>query len=228
MRKIIFSLVLLHVVNVFAAPVEPLNEVTKGIATYLPYVKMLVYVLAILVGVGGGIIITFIKMQDENAKVKPRIVITAAACIMLIASATALPQFFGYEADGSTGDLLASLFDSESGNTSDLDSYKRPHSGSDNKCDYDRVDGDYIKTEIPDLEDHRWKDDPRYMEITVNKETTTVASFLSEIWEFCGGGSDGSYGRTMNFILNMYRHGAFDLNTYNILMSKASESLPRC
>lgn len=138
MRKIILLLVLLPTANAFAAPVEPLNDVSRHIAAYLPYVRMLIYILAVLTGMAGGVMVAFIKMQNEDANVKTRIVATAASCLMLIAAATALPQFFGYEADGSAGSRIAGNYKSGGVQT------------------YDEISGDYIKTEIPGLDSDKW------------------------------------------------------------------------
>lgn len=87
MRKLVLFFVVIQAASSFAAPLEPFTEVTKGITTYLPFVKMLVYILATLVGIAGGVFAAFIKMQDENANVKPYIVGTVASCFVLIASA---------------------------------------------------------------------------------------------------------------------------------------------
>lgn len=203
MRKLVLFFVVIQAASSFAAPLESFTEVTKGIATYLPFVKMLVYILAALVGIAGGVFAAFIKMQDENANVKPYIVGTAASCFVLIASAVALPQFFGYDADGGGGQLIASLPQTGSG-------------GSGNTSDYNGINGDYIKTEIPDLSDPRWQNDPRYQTITVNGISTTVASFLNDLYDFVGG---GSIGKMVDAINEMFKNGMFDRNTYNALMN---------
>lgn len=139
MKKIFLSLTMVFVAtNTFAAPLEPLNDVTRNIATYLPYVRMLIFIVAVLIGIGGGVSVTFIKMMNQDANVKPRIIATAASCVTLISMAIALPQFFGYEADGSASQRIAANY--QSGGIS----Y------------YDEFSGDYIKTEIPGLDSNKW------------------------------------------------------------------------
>lgn len=213
MKRITLLLVLFHTATAFAAK-EPISEVTMESVTDPSYVKVILYILAVLIGIAGGVIVIFIKMQDDNANVRPKIIATVAACIMLIAVATVLPQFFGYEADGSAGQLLASLPQTES---EDLG----------NASEFGKVDGDYIKTDIPSLDDPRWQDDPNYKIITVGGKAITVSCFLNQTYEACGGESSDSYDRTLDAINDMYRKGLFDTETYNTLMFNVG-SVPHC
>lgn len=139
MKKLaVLSFVVLYAANLFAAPVEPLNDVTRHVAAYLPYIRMLIFIIAVLVGIGGGIMVTYMKMINQEANVKPRIIATAASCVTLIFMAITLPQFFGYEADGSASRRLTGNFQ---------------YGGA---SIYDEFSGDYIKTEIPGLESDKW------------------------------------------------------------------------
>ena len=58
-------------------------------------VRMLIYAIAAIVAIGGGISV-YVKMNNEEQDVKKSIMMIVGACIFLIAAATALPAFFGY------------------------------------------------------------------------------------------------------------------------------------
>ena len=73
----------------------PLETVTSDIAQYLEPVRMLIYAIAAIVAIGGGISV-YVKMNNEEQDVKKSIMMIVGACIFLIAAATALPAFFGY------------------------------------------------------------------------------------------------------------------------------------
>ena len=71
-----------------------LTESTHGIQQYLPLVRSLIYAIAGIVAVLGGISV-YIKMNNEDQDVKKSIMLIVGACIFLVAAATALPLFFG-------------------------------------------------------------------------------------------------------------------------------------
>ena len=71
-----------------------LTESTLGIQKYLPLVRSLIYAIAGIVAVLGGISV-YIKMNNEDQDVKKSIMLIVGACIFLVAAATALPLFFG-------------------------------------------------------------------------------------------------------------------------------------
>ena len=71
-----------------------LTESTTGIQKYLPLVRNLIYAIAGIVAVLGGISV-YIKMNNEEQDVKKSIMLIVGACIFLVAAATALPLFFG-------------------------------------------------------------------------------------------------------------------------------------
>jgi type IV secretory pathway VirB2 component (pilin) len=73
----------------------PLETVTSDIAQYIEPVRMLIYAIAAIVAIGGGISV-YVKMNNEEQDVKKSIMMIVGACIFLIAAATALPAFFGY------------------------------------------------------------------------------------------------------------------------------------
>jgi hypothetical protein len=72
-----------------------LDEVTTNIAAYIDPVRKVIYAIAAIVAIGGGISV-YVKMNNEEQDVKKSIMMIVGACIFLIAAATALPAFFGY------------------------------------------------------------------------------------------------------------------------------------
>lgn len=73
---------------------DALTQSTAGIQKYLPLVRNLIYAIAGIVAVLGGISV-YIKMNNEEQDVKKSIMLIVGACIFLVAAATALPLFFG-------------------------------------------------------------------------------------------------------------------------------------
>ena len=73
-----------------------MTEVTSGIAAYIPFVRKLIYSIAAIVAIVGAISV-YVKMNNEEQDVKKSIMMIVGACIFLIAAATALPYFFGYQ-----------------------------------------------------------------------------------------------------------------------------------
>ena len=71
-----------------------LSNSTDEIKKYLPLVRNLIYAIAGIVAVLGGISV-YIKMNNEEQDVKKSIMLIVGACIFLVAAATALPLFFG-------------------------------------------------------------------------------------------------------------------------------------
>ena len=78
-----------------SAGVGAMENVTNDIAQYIEPVRMLIYAIAAIVAIGGGISV-YVKMNNEEQDVKKSIMMIVGACIFLIAAATALPAFFGY------------------------------------------------------------------------------------------------------------------------------------
>jgi hypothetical protein len=72
-----------------------LETVTTNIAAYIDPVRKVIYAIAAVVAIGGGISV-YVKMNNEEQDVKKSIMMIVGACIFLIAAATALPAFFGY------------------------------------------------------------------------------------------------------------------------------------
>ena len=71
-----------------------MTDVTTGITAYVPLVRKLIYAIAAIVAIVGGISV-YVKMNNEEQDVKKSIMMIVGACIFLLAAATALPLFFG-------------------------------------------------------------------------------------------------------------------------------------
>ena len=80
-----------------------LDSVAGNIADYIDPVRKVIYAIAAVVAIGGGISV-YVKMNNEEQDVKKSIMMIVGACIFLIAAATALPAFFGYGAGGGGGE----------------------------------------------------------------------------------------------------------------------------
>ena len=76
-----------------------LETVTTNIAAYIDPVRKVIYAIAAIVAIAGGISV-YVKMNNEEQDVKKSIMMIVGACIFLIAAATALPAFFGYSSGG--------------------------------------------------------------------------------------------------------------------------------
>ena len=76
-----------------AAGIGAIEQVAQDIKAYIPSVQMLIYAIAGVVALGGGVSV-FIKMNNEEQDVKKSIMLLVGACIVLIAAAQALPLFF--------------------------------------------------------------------------------------------------------------------------------------
>ena len=77
--------------------IEYLNAIlcySEEIAKYVPIVVKLCYAIAGVVAVVGAISV-YISMNNEEQDVKKKIMMVVGACIFLVASAQALPLFFG-------------------------------------------------------------------------------------------------------------------------------------
>ena len=78
----------------YSAGTTALGTVTTEIAKYVPVAVKLCYAIAGVVAVVGAISV-YIKMNNEEQDVKKSIMMLVGACIFLIATAQALPLFFG-------------------------------------------------------------------------------------------------------------------------------------
>ncbi|MDD6552144.1 MAG: DUF4134 domain-containing protein [Prevotellaceae bacterium] len=75
--------------------VEALGNTTTSLWKYVPAVQKICYAIAGVIAIAGAISV-YIKMNNEEQDVKKSIMLIVGACIFLVAAATFLPKFFGY------------------------------------------------------------------------------------------------------------------------------------
>lgn len=126
------------------------DSITDGIAiagdsiySYTPYVQMLGFVLASIIGVVGAFAVYY-AIINNDVNVKKKILTWGGSCVTMLCMTIALPNFFDFQESG-----IAS-----SGNGS-LGDYTGHFVGGDR--------WGKINTSIPDLSDPVWKLDDRYI-----------------------------------------------------------------
>ena len=173
------------------------GDVSSTIAVYLPYVQALCYVIAAMFAVAGAFTL-YVSMQTQPQQTAKRMVTTFGSCICFVCLATSLPHFFGMD-----GKVMGSnvLFANGSiGNNDFLSSNTGgiPLSG--------------IDTSIPPLSDGSW--------VTFPPGTNMdIARSLVDIYNNMGGGAEGSYGRTLDYINLTYQNGDMDRDTYQKMLA---------
>ncbi len=71
-----------------------IQSVTDSVKSYVPTVQKLVYSVAGVIGLAGGIRV-YNKMNQGDQDVQKSIVMLVGSCIFIIAFAAAIPLFFG-------------------------------------------------------------------------------------------------------------------------------------
>lgn len=180
-----------------------MSDAGDGVVTYLPFVRALCYVIAAVIAIVGAMSV-YVSMQTAPQQTNKRIMMTVGSCLTFVFMATALPQFFGL--DGSVTSVGG-------GSSTSLDGT----SGSGNgflASDQGGISQSGLKTEIPNFADRNWVHFP-------NGTKMETANFLLDIYDKNGGGSTGSYGKTLDYINKLYWNQEINTDTYNSLMSVA-------
>ena len=173
------------------------GDVSSTIAVYLPYVQALCYVIAAVFAVAGAFTL-YVSMQTQPQQTAKRMVTTFGSCICFVCLATSLPHFFGMDGKAMGSNIL--LADGSIGNNDFLSSNTGgiPLSG--------------IDTSIPPLSDGSW--------VTFPPGTNMdIARSLVDIYNQMGGGAEGSYGRTLDYINLTYQNGDMDRDTYQKMLA---------
>lgn len=173
------------------------GDVSSTIAVYLPYVQALCYVIAAVFAVAGAFTL-YVSMQTQPQQTAKRMVTTFGSCICFVCLATSLPHFFGMDGKAMGSNVL--LADGSIGNNDFLSSNTGgiPLSG--------------IDTSIPPLSDGSW--------VTFPPGTNMdIARSLVDIYNQMGGGAEGSYGRTLDYINLTYQNGDMDRDTYQKMLA---------
>lgn len=96
-RKLLIALcvLLLYSSCIYAQTqgIAALGTVATTIKQYIVPVQQVIYAIASIVALGGGISV-YIKMNNEDQDVKKAIMMIVGACIFLVSAAQALPAFF--------------------------------------------------------------------------------------------------------------------------------------
>ena len=173
------------------------GDVSSTITVYLPYVQALCYVIAAVFAVAGAFTL-YVSMQTQPQQTAKRMVTTFGSCICFVCLATSLPHFFGMDGKVMGSNIL--LADGSIGNNDFLSSNTGgiPLSG--------------IDASIPPLSDGSW--------VTFPPGTNMdIARSLVDIYNQMGGGAEGSYGRTLDYINLTYQNGDMDRDTYQKMLA---------
>lgn len=141
-KSLLFIVAMIMSVSSYAdtsVGIKGMSEATVGVSSYLPYVRGICYVIAAIIAIVGAMS-AYSSMLLNPQNTTKRITMTVGSCVAFIVMATALPQFFGYESNGS----LSSHNSTTGGG------------GGSVSGDYSDFEGGTLLTEIPDLDDPRW------------------------------------------------------------------------
>jgi hypothetical protein len=169
----------------------------------MPYVRALCYVIAAIIAVVGAMVVYY-TMQTNPQNTAKRMTMTVGSALTFVCLSIALPQFFGI--DGSTSGNGGSS--TSSGTSGSGDGFLASDQGG--------ISQSGIITDIPSIRDRtsNW--------ITFPQGTNmAIANQLINIYEHFGAGSEGTYGRALDYIHREYRSGNMDYNTFNQMMSAA-------
>lgn len=173
-----------------------------NIYSYTPYIQAIGYVLAAIIGLVGAFSV-YTAYINNAQNIQKRMLTWGCGTMAMLCMTIALPKFFDYQESGLLADAGGSTVGGGTGSYTGGDRYGQ------------------LDTSIPSLNDGRWIPDGRFQPITINGTRTTVSRVLNELYAYSGGGSAGSYGRTLDIINKMYWDGHIDTNTYNLIMSNA-------
>lgn len=150
MKRILSIIVVLSLSShVFADSLtDGLSIAGDNIYSYTPYVQILGFVLASIIGIVGAFAVYYAIINDDM-NVKKKILTWGGSCVTMLCMTIALPNFFDYQESGF----------SSSGNGS-LGDYTGHFVGGDR--------WGKINTTIPSLSDPVWKLDDRFIRRNIN------------------------------------------------------------
>jgi len=208
-KNLLFVIIVLSTSVAYAdTGASGISDAAGGVATYMPYVRALCYVIAAIIAIVGAVAV-YIGMHTQPQQTTKRIMMTVGSCLCFVCLSFALPQFFGIDGSvsGGGGSSNGSGTSGTSGNgTGFLAS------------DQGGISRSGIITEIPSFADDHWVHFPSGTKME-------TANYLLDIYDKNGAGVSGSYGRTLDYIQQLYRNGEINYGTFNALMS-LSGNLP--
>ena len=207
MKKIILFTITVLAATVASADtgVSGISGAADGVVSYMPYVRALCYVIAAIIAIVGAVAVYY-TMQTNPQNTAKRISLTVGSALTFVCLSLALPQFFGIDGSVSGGNSGSGTNGTAGTGTGFLAS------------DQGGISRSGIITEIPSFADERWVHFPSGTKME-------TAHFLLDIYDKNGGGAPGSYGNTLDYINQLYRHREINYGIYNVLMS-LSGNLP--
>lgn len=211
MKKIFVLSVLTTITSVAFADTGTtgINDAADGVVTYMPYVRALCYAIAAIIAVVGAVAV-YITMQTNPQNTTKRISMTVGSALTFVCLSLALPQFFGVDGSVSGGSTSTGTGSSTSGTSGSSNGFLASDQGG--------ISQSGIITTVPTLADRNWVHFP-------NGTKMETARYVVDIYSKMGGGSQGTYGRTLDYINKLYWSQEINADTYNALMS-ASGNLP--
>ena len=211
MKKIyLFAISNLFTPVAFAdAGTSGISDAADGVVTYMPYVRALCYVIAAIIAVVGALAVYY-TMQTNPQNTAKRMTMTVGGALTFVCLSLALPQFFGVDGSTSGGGSSTGSGSSTSGTSGSSNGFLASDKGG--------ISQSGIITTVPTLADRNWVHFP-------NGTKMETANFVLDIYSKNGGGSEGSYGRTLDYINKLYWSQENNADTYNALMS-VSGNLP--
>jgi len=210
MKKIIlFAITVLTTSVAFAdTGTTGISDAADGVVSYMPYVRALCYVIAAIISIV-GVLYVYFTMHNNPQHTAKSILMTAGGALTFVCLSLALPQFFGI--DGSvSGSGSGSVGSGTNGTAGSSSGFLASDQGGISKSG--------IITEIPSFADDRWVHFPSGTKME-------TANYLLDIYDMNGAGASGTYGRTLDYIDNLYKSGDINIDTYSALRS-LSGNLP--
>ncbi len=205
-KNLLFVIIVLSTSVAYAdTGASGISDAAGGVATYMPYVRAICYVIAAIIAIVGAVAVYY-TMHTSPQNTAKRISMTVGGAFTFVCLSLAMPQFFGIDGSMSGGSSGSGINGTAGTGTGFLAS------------DQGGISRSGIITEIPSFADERWVHFPSGTKMQ-------TANFLLDIYDKNGGGAPGSYGKTLDYINQLYRHREINYGTYNVLMS-LSGNLP--
>ena len=94
-KNLLFVIIVLSASVAYAdTGASGISDAAGGVATYMPYVRALCYVIAAIIAIVGAVAV-YIGMHTQPQQTTKRIMMTIGSCLCFVGLSFALPQFFG-------------------------------------------------------------------------------------------------------------------------------------
>lgn len=96
-KSLLFVIIVLSTSVAYAdTGASGISDAAGGVATYMPYVRALCYVIAAIIAIVGAVSV-YIGMHTHPQQTTKRIMMTVGSCLCFVGLSFALPQFFGMD-----------------------------------------------------------------------------------------------------------------------------------